>query len=229
MKILIDLTIRGSADYLVQLLNKMKMGDNSDFEYNEKLSNGMALSFSIPIECVACFVAKTKQLFHSKVYIDIVVDGENDTNSRLCISNIVSPDIDYLGKDEYNKVVKAFIAQVTTKYINRKKLLLSKEEVQLSDIISTETCKLLETWERTSDHNSPFSHPLDRNKWMAFICSAFINEDDVKLNAGILEDWLREDKKWGIYLNNIINKVLIKYTDDIELLHYYKINYNGNA
>ena len=119
----------------------------------------MALSFSIPIECVACFVAKTKQLFHSKVYIDIVVDGENDTNSRLCISNIVSPDIDYLGKDEYNKVVKAFIAQVTTKYINRKKLLLSKEEVQLSDIISTETCKLLETWERTSDHNSPFSHP----------------------------------------------------------------------
>ena len=109
MKRLIDLTIRGSADYLVQLLNKMKMGDNSDFEYNEKLSNGMALSFSTPIECVACFVAKTKQLFHSKVYIDIVVDGENDTNSRLCISNIVSPDIDYLGKDEYNKVVKAFI------------------------------------------------------------------------------------------------------------------------
>lgn len=221
MKRLIDLTIRGSADYLVQLLNKMKMGDNSDFEYNEKLSNGMALSFSTPIECVACFVAKTGQLFHSKVYIDIVVDGENDTNSRLCISNIVSPDIDYLGKDEYNKVVKAFIAQVTTKYINRNELLLSKEEVQLSDIISTKTCKLLETWERTSDHNSPFSHPLDRNKWMAFICSAFINEDDKKMSAGILEDWLREDKEWGTYLNNIIDKVLIKYTDDIELLHYY--------
>ncbi len=221
MKRLIDLTIRGSADYLVQLLNKMKMGDNSDFEYNEKLSNGMALSFSTPIECVACFVAKTEQLFHSKVYIDIVVDGENDTNSRLCISNIVSPDIDYLGKDEYNKVVKAFIAQVTTKYINRNELLLSKEEVQLSDIISTKTCKLLETWERTSDHNSPFSHPLDRNKWMAFICSAFINEDDKKMSAGILEDWLREDKEWGTYLNNIIDKVLIKYTDDIELLHYY--------
>ena len=56
---------------------------------------------------------------------------------------------------------------------------------------------------------------------MAFICSAFINEDDKKMSAGILEDWLREDKEWGTYLNNIIDKVLIKYTDDIELLHYY--------
>ncbi|MFC2327359.1 hypothetical protein [Prevotella nigrescens] len=229
MKRLIDLTIKDSAEHLIQLLNKMKAEDNSDFEYNEGLSNGMALSSFVPIECVACFVAKTKQLFHSKVYILINIDEEKDTNSYLWISNIVPSDVDDLEKDGYNKVVKAFTSQIITKHISRDKILLSEEEVQLSDIISKKTYERLETWERTSDHNSPFSHPLDRNKWMAFICSAFINEDDVKLNAGILEDWLREDKEWGIYLNNIINKVLIKYTDDIELLHYYKINYNGNS
>lgn len=220
MKKYIDVKIDGSKEYLVGILSQMKTTQDADFKYEKELSNGMAMNVSQSIDEVACFKATTKELFRARVYVDIN-HRRNTEEYHIWIPNIVSSDKDHLEEEEYNYVLKEFIKQVVSKYVPKEKIQLTKENVQLSELISTDSYEKLERWEYSCDHNAPFAHPLDREKWMAFLSSVFYYKDDKKMNSGDLEAWLREDKNWSQYLNNEIQDVALRYEDGIELLHYY--------
>lgn len=220
MKKYIDLKIDGAKEYLVNILSKMKSLKNTDFKYESELSNGMALNVRQSIEEVGCFKASSVGLFHSRVYVDIKDKTDSD-GYYLWVTNIISSDKDHLSVEEYNKVLREFVKQVISIFVPLEKIQMSKEDVSLKDIISTSSYEALDRWEHLCDHNSPFGHPLDRKRWMEFLSSMYYFKDDENMSIGDLEGWLREDKKWGPYLNNVISDIEMRYEDGIELLHYY--------
>lgn len=225
MKIYKDIKIEGSQKYLKEVLEKMKEVPSRDFKYNEELSRGMAMNLSATIDSVGCFVALTKNLFHSKVYVDINYNRSTD-KYFVWIPNIVSKDKDHLDKDEYNFVLDTFVEDVIEKSVPKEHIEITDSEVHLADKITAESYHALERWEHTSDHNAPFAHPSDMNKWIAFLSLVFKNNDYDKINSSDLDGWLREDKGWSVYQNDVINEIISYYEYGITLLKYYNDQYS---
>lgn len=125
-----------------------------------------------------------------------------------------------LSKDQYNRIIDTFDKDVVTPLFEKKYTIIrTKDNVDMKDQIPL-SYSALNIFVHCPGWPSPFSHPLDRERWCDFICSLMDNGE--YLSSGDLELWLRED----IHADEgLINTIIGKYEDATELLEYYVRNY----
>lgn len=145
----------------------------------------------------------------------------NDGNIKVI--NIVPPKSgnDALTKEQYNRIVDFFNNTVLQPLMgNRYRIIVTSDTVKMEDIIPKSYQSLVRFVESTSIE-SPFSHPLDREKWYEFVCKLSSNNE--YLSSGDLRQWLLEDMGRD---DNLVDIIIDKYEDATELLDYYDRNYN---
>lgn len=224
MKRYIDLRIEGTKEELKGFLSKMKTVRDADFVFSKERTNGLALNLSTSINEVGCFLFIKDKDIYARVLVNIN-NSKKDESYVLWISNIIPSRNIRLSIEGYNSILKDFIKRIVEKCVPIDRINLSKEEEFLSDKISSQSYKALTLWESTVDHNLPFSHPLDKEKWMSFISSVYYYKDFDKMNGDDLERWLKEDMNWGNGFFDVIEEVVDKYQYGIDLLQYYSNNY----
>ena len=128
---------------------------------------------------------------------------------------------DALTKEQYNKIVDFFNNTVLQPLLgNRYRIIVTSDTVKMEDIIPKSYLPLVRFVESTSIE-SPFSHPLDREKWYEFVCK--LNSNNEYLSSGDLRQWLLEDMGRD---DKLVDIIIDKYEDATELLEYYDRNYN---
>ena len=128
---------------------------------------------------------------------------------------------DALTKEQYNKIVDFFNNTVLQPLMgNRYRIIETSDTVKMEDIIPKSYLPLVRFVESTSIE-SPFSHPLDREKWYEFVCK--LNSNNEYLSSGDLRQWLLEDMGRD---DKLVDIIIDKYEDATELLEYYDRNYN---
>lgn len=126
-----------------------------------------------------------------------------------------------LTKDEYNLILDSFDELIVRPLFEGKYAITkTNDDVQMEELIPKSYMSLISFIE-CPDKESPFSHPLDREKWYAFICTLFSNNE--YLSAGDFEQWLLEDMNRN---STLVDTIINKYEDATELLDYYDRNYN---
>ena len=144
------------------------------------------------------------------------------TNEELTITNITPNEIGSLGVVMYNTILQTFYEDFLAKFLDedmRNKVFITGEESSLSDVLSEETFKALQKWERCCDHTSPITYNLDRLMWFEFII--LLHKDDTKLDMDDFEQWLQEDCKWSSVLNDIITDLRNNLEYSLDLLTHY--------
>jgi hypothetical protein len=215
MKKFKTLTIRAPHRELVALLDTLKKQDKSIFTYKRTKSNEYARNIFHEENTVGCFSTNRKTLSKASVWVVI-------TNEELTITNITPNEIGSLGVVMYNTILQTFYEDFLAKFLDedmRNKVFITGEESSLSDVLSEETFKALQKWERCCDHTSPITYNLDRLMWFEFII--LLHKDDTKLDMDDFEQWLQEDCKWSSVLNDIITDLRNNLEYSLDLLTHY--------
>lgn len=212
MKKFKDLSVVLGSDYLAKYeLNSIKkMCNESIFTYSDDIEKLYA-----PDDKMLHILAKVADIPEAIMLVYA-------SSESIKVLNVVpyNHSVSSLSKDQYNTIVDVFDKMVVTPLFEKKYTIIRtsdyidmKEQIPLS-------FPALDIFVRCPGWPSPFSHPLDRERWCDFICS--LKENDEYLSSGDLELWLRED----IHADeDLINIIINKYEDATELLEYYVRNY----
>lgn len=211
MKKFKDLTIStandaDAIDALVQIQDACK---GSPFLYGEDIEKQYA-----PNDHIAHIVAKISNLPEA-----VLIVFAND--AAVKVLNIVpwKQSTNRLTKTEYNAILDIFAEKVITPLFHDKyEIVITPDEVSMRDIIP-ESFESLNSFVNCPGKQSPFSHPLDRERWFEFICS--LTTTGEYLSAGDLELYLLEDEGWDLEL---VEDVIGRFEDATDLLNYYVSN-----
>ena len=209
------LTITHPEEELVKLLRELKKVNQGIFQYQKKLASDYAKNIFAPEDHVGCFKTRRATLAEASVWVVI-------TGNELKVTNITPTAASSLGIIKYNMILNAFFHDFVAKYIDKSWtncIFISGEETSLSEVLSVDVYKALETWETSCNKESPLAHPLDRERWMKFI--TLLHKDEVELSVNDFSQWLSEDKNWPQVFNNQIAELQESLEYSLELLNYY--------
>lgn len=214
-----QLEIRGTQEYLRELVRRMKESNIKSFVYQAKKNEEYAKNIFTDESEVAVFKSPKKKYFESYVWLTI-------TDGVLRVANITSSINSDLGISNYNFVLNAFFSEVVHPLLSDDaEVVIKGENLGLRDMMSEQSASLLEVWEVACNKSSPTSHPCDEERWFAFVCS--IAREESEFSPEDLEKWLSEDKEWPLGYQEEIDKLTIEYENDVRLLKYYLAHY-GN-
>jgi len=113
------------------------------------------------------------------------------------IANIVPKEVSRISMSEYNDIARSFVKDIR-KYARdhdiRLKITVSKESVDLKDIITGNRCRLV--FERYMALHPRSYHSLDIERLDMFICCLF-RYSKKTFDSEILRGWLMETKGWS--------------------------------
>lgn len=183
MKKYIELNIKGNGEAIKSFVEELKLFSSDAFAFKEQREvNSMGDGFYVE------FQAKRPIDYKSRIIL-----LWDDRGLRIC--NIIPKTVSFLEMEQYNAVLRHYYEDVICHY-NRPslKVVITKEENAMKDLISTPAYQALCLWEGMCNKNSPTAHPFDRERWMDFICELVINHDELSLSD--FRNWLIEDKGW---------------------------------
>lgn len=213
MKKFKDLTIctGNDANAIEALVQIQDSCSGSPFLYGEEIEKLYA-----PNDHIAHVVAKIPNLPEA-----VLIVFANDACVKVL--NIVpwERSTDRLTKTEYNAILDTFVEQVINPlFLNNYSIIVTSDEVSMRDLIP-KSFEALNSFVNCPGNQSPFSHPLDRERWFDFICT--LTTTGEYLSTGDLELFLLEDEGWPIEL---VEDVIGRYEDATDLLNYYVSNNN---
>lgn len=118
---------------------------------------------------------------------------------------------------EYNTIIDEFYQKIVRPTIGDKyQITLTSGDYTLQEIIP-QSFEALRIWVHSPGApNAPFSHQFDLERWFEFLSQ--MTENGETMESGQLEQWLREELNWP---EDIIDKTILKYEEEIDLLDYY--------
>ena len=130
------------------------------------------------------------------------------------VSNIVPAILHQLSRNEYNAILEEFYTDYLQPCADALgfKYSVTEENYPLERWMDTETSKLLRAF---SSRSYGASHPLDRERWNAFIVSA--HRTNCGLNSSQLKQWLIEEGDWS---PEVANELANEYESAREILAY---------
>lgn len=145
------------------------------------------------------------------------------SDGNIKVINIVpnGNDVSCLTKEQYNHILDNFAENIIRPLLgSRYEIIITSDDIQMENIIPKSFQSLMR-FVNCPGKESPFSHPMDRERWCEFICTLFSNNE--YLSSGDLEQWLLEDLHRE---QKLVCTIIEKYEDATELLEYYDRNYN---
>jgi hypothetical protein len=117
-------------------------------------------------------------------------------SDRFKVTNIVPEKTGSLSRSQYNAVLSEFAEQAIRPTASALGLEVSvtDEHAPITRWLSKEAAQLLRQFSKNANKGTGSSHPLDFNRWAAFLIQA--HRDGSELDAQTLLRWLVEEENW---------------------------------
>jgi hypothetical protein len=135
------------------------------------------------------------------------------------VSNIIPLVTGELGRGGYNTVLQDFIVRVAEPAAAPSGVTLktSASRQTLDDWVGPEAAHALRLFSSMANKSTGSGHPLDRERWFAFIAKAYAEDD--RLDTSRLVRWLVEVEHWP---DDEASDLAIEYEFGLGLLDYIK-------
>jgi hypothetical protein len=110
-------------------------------------------------------------------------------DNRLVVTNIVPLEKSELSISDYNRLLNHFVNSCLLS--TEIKYSLSKENIDLSDILSEDSSQKFYAFSRAANKSTGHAHPLDEERWLEFIYSMVKHQEGIDPDE--LTYFLRED------------------------------------
>ncbi len=185
-----SLIIEGSHHELVSLLAALKDRRSKEFVYISDLSERYARNIFLKPDEAACFRALGPNSFDATIWVVI-------QSCRLRVANIVPETVTSLSISQYNVLLSSFFNHFVAPELKSENVVyIDGENIDLAEVLPDDCYKKLISWAKTCNQDSPISHPLDEQKWFAFLESMSNEPVERRLSAEDLITWLQEDCGW---------------------------------
>ena len=133
------------------------------------------------------------------------------------VSNIIPIERHQLEHSEYNRVLESFYESVFKPYADKEQLehTMTGSEAGLERWLDQPTARLLQTFSTSASRGTGASHPNDRERWNAFVLSAY--QTGSSLDPATLARWLVESEDWS---PEIAEQLALEYESGLDLLAY---------
>ncbi|TXD81177.1 hypothetical protein ESY86_18555 [Subsaximicrobium wynnwilliamsii] len=216
MKTFKDLIIKNNSQTeLEDILNKVILSSPPEWIFLEELASDYSKNVSKPKEQISCF--ESPEINGVKGYVWFVI-WENE----LKVNNIVPTKSGSLSFDEYNGILDEFyekcIKPITIGADSS--LTISEGKFNIEIIAGTTVFESLKKWEKSCNHSTGNTHPMDFERWANFLCISF--KEKSKLTPDLLQRWLFEACDWND--DELVSKIVIDYEYGISILEHYVNN-----
>lgn len=111
----------------------------------------------------------------------------------ISIPNIVPLEVGQISMDEYNATIEEFVSELLRPAADELglEIEITGDVVDLADELDPVAFEALRHFSAAANKSSGASHPIDQDRWMRFICSAF--RSNPSLSHRHLERWLVAD------------------------------------
>lgn len=133
------------------------------------------------------------------------------------VTNIVPSKMHSLTERQYNAVLADFVQNVVSPAVPEGEIRLSKDKEGPLDWTSEAAATALWTFSRAANKSTGSSHPMDRDRWLAFVVEHHRSGRDA-LSPSRLARWLVEADCWP---DDTAHDLAIEFESSIELLNYY--------
>ena len=215
MKTFRNLFIKGNnpqqlKEVLASIINRL----NGNWKFMYELSLDYAQNVSKDISEVGCF--ESPLIINNIARVWLIIWG-ND----LKITNIVPTKTRSLSFDEYNAFVEAFfndcVKEVTSEY--KVDVVMTKGNYDIEKIAGSETFMALNKWEKSCNHDTGNTHPMDFERWADFITTAYRTKS--KLTTDLFKRWLTEERHWDEN-DDVTYRLVTDFEYGLGLLKYHE-------
>ena len=194
-----------ASDFFDRLEKMLDDGWSRDLE-----SEGRARQFSEPnFRYFRCSSGPRRESAMLAMY-----KGESD---EWYVSNIVPAEKSRLSHDEYNSILEEFfekyIKPVSTELGFTHKI--SDSSQTLEDWIGEDAANKLRVFSRSTNRSTGSSHPMDRERWLAFIYAIY--DGGCRLPTDRLLRWLIEEDNWP---EEWAHDLVLEYEFALSVLRY---------
>lgn len=135
------------------------------------------------------------------------------------VANVTPVEKVELTTNEYNAIAFQFyqdFVQPAGQNLSGIHVTLGKAEENLNDWMSEATAELLRTFTASANPSTGSSHPMDQERWNAFVIAA--HRESASFNSTQLRQWLYDVNGWN---DRVVSKLTIEYEQGRELLAQY--------
>ncbi len=212
MTVFRDLYISANAETMaaaVAAIEKVLPADWARDRNAEVRSQAFALSTKRLAYCFAC-----KNVDGRPAAMLILTQKDSGT---FFVSNIIPIERHQLERSEYNSILENFYDRVFKPYAEKAKLehTMTRADAGLERWLNQPTATLLQTFSASANKGTGVSHPIDRERWNAFVLSAY--QTGSSLDPATLARWLVESEDWS---PEIAEQLALEYESGLDLLAY---------
>jgi hypothetical protein len=192
MKVFQDLELKGDNRKLVEALASLRAWSAPHWKHDADSANHLNKQSlgTPPLDCYEFsgqgeLPAASLWLIH------------DERASSIRVTNIVPREVGELTYDEYNAILNEFYSKLAGPVSQRFGLStnLSASEVDIEQWLSPKAARLLRAFSQLANKSSGSSHPMDRDRWFAFVVESHLER--AKLTSSELRRWLIEHEHWG--------------------------------
>ncbi|MDJ0448819.1 hypothetical protein [Methylocystis sp. JR02] len=134
------------------------------------------------------------------------------------VTNIVPRDVGELGFEAYNAALQDFVSRVVepARQVASFQIAITPERQSLNDWVSSDMAEALSRFSSLANKSTGSSHPLDRQRWFAFLFLAHRSSEP--LDTDRLMRWLVEVENWP---EEKAHDLAIQYEFGLDLLKAY--------
>lgn len=205
-----ELSIRGEPEHLSSLIQALSDSDVSEWRRREDLEEKL-LKVSPNGNVWYCFSCEETQ-HRSAANLWLA----NRSESEFYVCNIVPTSVAELGYALYNQIINDFHDFLSVYAAQYGVLVeLSGGMLDILEYLSPACYALLQTFSRVANKATGSSHPLDQQRWFAFLVQA--HQEKSRLTSHELYRWLSEEEAWS---PEMASRLVSEYEKGRALLDY---------
>jgi hypothetical protein len=201
-----DLEISGTPSELEQFVNNIETLLSDGWTHDVAAEQNEDNDYQV-FQC-----APTRQRLAAKLWL-------TRRDGTLYVANVTPIGSTKLTADQYNALVFEFyqeFVQPAAKSLSSIRVNLGKAEENLNDWMSEATAELLRTFTASANPSTGSSHPMDQERWNAFVIAA--HRESASFNTMQLRQWLYDVNGWH---DRVVSNLTIEYEQGRELLAQY--------
>lgn len=213
MEVFKELVLRGTRQELAEFISCVEQSLKDGWKRNYEPEKRAAAGGGTPQYCFQC--PATERWPESWLFIMF------KANSNCAyVSNVVPSAIGKIALSQYNMIVTEFFTRFVepslATFRGRIECTISTGREDLRDWMSANAATLLQEFSSTANRSTGSSHPLDRQRWLAFLVT--IHQEGSKLTGSQLKRWLAEEAHWPI---DVVSDLIIEFEFAIDVLKAY--------
>lgn len=212
MEVFRELEVGADVSTMAHVVSEIGKSLPDDWSRDES-AEALARSAPVSTQRVAyCFRCDKREGRPAAMLILAEKDG-----TTFFVSNIIPTERHQLAHAEYNTILEDFFRRLFRPNVDKFDLeyKFTSAHAVLGDWMAAETAECLREFSAWANRGTGASHPKDRQRWNAFVLSAYRTGTD--LDPSTLKRWLIEVEDWS---PEIAEQLALEYEYGRELLSY---------